>query len=190
MGLGNFCVEPYFSNLRNNMTELRILKWEWVLLFGREGSRLSVVEQAAWILWVAGTTPILQAPTTQSTPKWTTSRRTVRDANTDTSSTQNKTPSPLGQLVCTVVSSLVCLSERFLIRRYVFRSQNIKPDELTMLFVTKCPCDECVPLIRGAGITHIYTSDQDRDKDKGDISYLRFSTLKDISKFVVSSQSN
>ncbi|MEQ2206121.1 hypothetical protein XENOCAPTIV_023570, partial [Xenoophorus captivus] len=22
MGLGNFCVEPYFSNLRNNMTEL------------------------------------------------------------------------------------------------------------------------------------------------------------------------
>lgn len=55
-----------------------------------------------------------------------------------------------------------------------------------MLFVTKCPCDECVPLIRGAGITHIYTSDQDRDKDKGDISYLRFSSLTDISKFIVS----
>lgn len=54
-----------------------------------------------------------------------------------------------------------------------------------MLFVTKCPCDECVPLIRGAGITQIYTSDQDRDKDKGDISYLRFSGLKNISKFIV-----
>lgn len=54
-----------------------------------------------------------------------------------------------------------------------------------MLFVTKCPCDECIPLIRGAGITHIYTTDQDRDKDKGDISYLRFSSLKNISKFIV-----
>ncbi|XP_040888259.1 cytidine and dCMP deaminase domain-containing protein 1 [Toxotes jaculatrix] len=65
-----------------------------------------------------------------------------------------------------------------------FRTRDIKPGEHTMLFVTKCPCDECVPLIRGAGITHIYTSDQDRDKDKGDISYLRFSSVKDISKFI------
>ncbi|AWO95721.1 putative cytidine and dCMP deaminase domain-containing protein 1 [Scophthalmus maximus] len=64
-----------------------------------------------------------------------------------------------------------------------FRTRDIKPGEPTMLFVTKCPCDECVPLIRGGGITHIYTNDQDRDKDKGDISYLRFSGLKDISKF-------
>lgn len=55
-----------------------------------------------------------------------------------------------------------------------------------MLFVTKYPCDECVPLIRGAGITHIYTTDQDRDKDKGDISYLRFSSLKNVGKFIVS----
>ncbi|KAF3857186.1 hypothetical protein F7725_009045, partial [Dissostichus mawsoni] len=66
-----------------------------------------------------------------------------------------------------------------------FRTRHIKPEEHTMLFVTKCPCDECVPLIRGAGITHIYTSDQDRDKDKGEISYLRFSSLKNISKFIV-----
>ncbi|XP_039997645.1 cytidine and dCMP deaminase domain-containing protein 1 isoform X2 [Xiphias gladius] len=65
-----------------------------------------------------------------------------------------------------------------------FRTRDIKPGEPTMLFVTKCPCDECIPLIRGAGITDIYTTDQDRDKDKGDISYLRFSSLKDISKFI------
>ncbi|CAN9498184.1 unnamed protein product [Ophioblennius macclurei] len=64
-----------------------------------------------------------------------------------------------------------------------FRTRDIKPGEPTMLFVTKCPCDECIPLIRGAGITHIYTSDQDRDKDKGDISYRRFSSLKNINKF-------
>ncbi|XP_047433140.1 cytidine and dCMP deaminase domain-containing protein 1 [Mugil cephalus] len=65
-----------------------------------------------------------------------------------------------------------------------FRTRDIRPEEHTMLFVTKCPCDECVPLIRGAGITHIYTSDQDRGKDKGDISYLRFSSLKDVNKFI------
>ncbi|XP_054479571.1 cytidine and dCMP deaminase domain-containing protein 1 [Anoplopoma fimbria] len=65
-----------------------------------------------------------------------------------------------------------------------FRTRHIKPDEPTMLFVTKCPCDECVPLIRGAGITHIYTTDQDRDKDKGDISYLRFGSLRSIQKFI------
>lgn len=56
-----------------------------------------------------------------------------------------------------------------------------------MLFVTKCPCDECVPLIKGAGITHVYTSDMDRDKDKGDISYLKFSNLRGVNKFIVSS---
>ncbi|XP_068575921.1 cytidine and dCMP deaminase domain-containing protein 1 [Cebidichthys violaceus] len=65
-----------------------------------------------------------------------------------------------------------------------FRTRPIKPEEPAMLFVTKCPCDECVPLIRGAGITHIYTTDQDRDKDKGDISYLRFGSLKGVSKFI------
>ncbi|KAF7650085.1 hypothetical protein LDENG_00131400 [Lucifuga dentata] len=64
-----------------------------------------------------------------------------------------------------------------------FRTRDIRPGESTALFVTKCPCDECVPLIRGSGVTHIYTTDQDRDKDKGDISYLRFSGLRGVSKF-------
>lgn len=66
----------------------------------------------------------------------------------------------------------------------MFRTREIKPDEPTVIFVTKCPCDECVPLIRGAGITHIYTTDQDRGKDKRDISYLRFSRLRDVNKFI------
>lgn len=73
---------------------------------------------------------------------------------------------------------------------FCFRTRAIKPEEPTMLFVTKCPCDECVPLIRGAGVTHIYTTDQDRDKDKVDISYLRFGSLKNISKFIVSTLSD
>ncbi|CAG06671.1 unnamed protein product, partial [Tetraodon nigroviridis] len=65
-----------------------------------------------------------------------------------------------------------------------FMNHPVKADEASVMFVTKCPCDECVPLIRGAGITHIYTTDQDRDKNKGDISYLKFSGWKNISKFI------
>lgn len=71
----------------------------------------------------------------------------------------------------------------------LFRTRPNK-GEAAMLFVTKCPCDECVPLIRGAGITHIYTTDLDRDKDKEEISYLMFSSLKNISKFIVSTRKN
>ncbi|CAL8343364.1 unnamed protein product, partial [Gadus morhua 'NCC'] len=55
-----------------------------------------------------------------------------------------------------------------------FRSREVCPGQRLLLFVTKCPCDECVPLIRAAGVTHVFTSDQDAGKDKGDISYLLF----------------
>lgn len=55
-----------------------------------------------------------------------------------------------------------------------------------MIFVTKCPCDECVPLIKGAGIKQIYTGDIDVGKKKADISYMRFGELQGISKFTVS----
>ena len=53
-----------------------------------------------------------------------------------------------------------------------FRCQEIKPEEKSMIFVTKCPCDECVPLIKGAGIKQIYTGDIDVGKKKADISYM------------------
>ncbi|KAM5310989.1 cytidine and dCMP deaminase domain-containing protein 1 isoform 6-T6 [Glossophaga mutica] len=64
-----------------------------------------------------------------------------------------------------------------------FRCQEIKPEEKSMIFVTKCPCDECVPLIKGAGIKQIYTGDIDVGKQKADISYMRFGELEGISKF-------
>ncbi|XP_036396536.1 cytidine and dCMP deaminase domain-containing protein 1 isoform X1 [Megalops cyprinoides] len=66
----------------------------------------------------------------------------------------------------------------------IFRSAEVKEDENTMLFVTKCPCDECVPLIRAAGIKQIYTTDLDSGKDKHDISYLRFDRLQGVQKFI------
>ncbi|XP_016060934.1 PREDICTED: cytidine and dCMP deaminase domain-containing protein 1 isoform X1 [Miniopterus natalensis] len=64
-----------------------------------------------------------------------------------------------------------------------FRCQEIKPEEKSMIFVTKCPCDECVPLIKGAGIKQIYTGDIDVGKKKADISYMRFGELEGVSKF-------
>ncbi|XP_075706180.1 cytidine and dCMP deaminase domain-containing protein 1 isoform X2 [Rhinoderma darwinii] len=64
-----------------------------------------------------------------------------------------------------------------------FRCQEIKPDEQCMIFVTKCPCDECVPLIKGAGIKQIYTSDMDSGKKKADISYMTFSELRGVGKY-------
>ena len=62
----------------------------------------------------------------------------------------------------------------------------MRPGQRLLLFVTKCPCDECVPLIRAAGVTHVFTSDQDAGKDKGDISYLRFRGPTGPSKLIVS----
>lgn len=64
-----------------------------------------------------------------------------------------------------------------------FRCQEIKPDEQSMIFVTKCPCDECVPLIKGAGIKQIYTGDMDSGKKKADISYMKFSELRGVGKY-------
>ncbi|KAG5833212.1 hypothetical protein ANANG_G00273510 [Anguilla anguilla] len=66
----------------------------------------------------------------------------------------------------------------------IFRCAEIKEDENTMLFVTKCPCDECVPLIVAAGIKQVYTTDLDSGKDKHDISYLKFDRLQGVQKFV------
>ncbi|XP_060050833.1 cytidine and dCMP deaminase domain-containing protein 1 isoform X3 [Erinaceus europaeus] len=65
-----------------------------------------------------------------------------------------------------------------------FRCQEIKPEERSMIFVTKCPCDECVPLIKGAGIKQIYAGDVDVGKKKADISYMRFGELEGVSKFI------
>ncbi|XP_069826119.1 cytidine and dCMP deaminase domain-containing protein 1 isoform X2 [Dendropsophus ebraccatus] len=64
-----------------------------------------------------------------------------------------------------------------------FRCQEIDPEEQSMIFVTKCPCDECVPLIKGAGIKQIYTGDIDSGKKKADISYMKFSELRGVGKY-------
>lgn len=52
--------------------------------------------------------------------------------------------------------------------------------------MTKCPCDECVPLIKGAGIKLIYAGDVDVGRKKADISYMKFAELEGFRKFTVS----
>ncbi|XP_053564336.1 cytidine and dCMP deaminase domain-containing protein 1 [Bombina bombina] len=64
-----------------------------------------------------------------------------------------------------------------------FRCHEIKPEENTMIFVTKCPCDECVPLIKGSGIKQIYAGDVDIEKKKADISYMKFGELNGVYKY-------
>ncbi|KAJ0009602.1 hypothetical protein NQD34_001304 [Periophthalmus magnuspinnatus] len=64
-----------------------------------------------------------------------------------------------------------------------FRTGEMRSCDASLLFVTKCPCDECVPLIRAAGVSHIYSSDLDQGRDKGDISYRRFKHLQNIHKY-------
>ncbi|MBZ3871046.1 Cytidine and dCMP deaminase domain-containing protein 1 [Sciurus carolinensis] len=63
-----------------------------------------------------------------------------------------------------------------------FRCQEIK-QKRSMIFVTKCPCDECIPLIKGAGIKQIHAGDVDVGKKKADVSYMRFGELEGVSKF-------
>lgn len=161
-----------------------------IVFWSALSSRLSMMEPVICTCWAVATMHIQQVPSMQSIPSWTANMKKLdKDANTDTSSMRSRTPSPSCEekvWKCAKVYSWQSLTRGFL--PHCLRNQSVKPEEASILFVTKCPCDECVPLIRGAGITHIYTTDQDRDKDKGQISYLKFSSLNNISKFIVSTE--
>lgn len=211
MGLENFCVDPYFSNLRHNMREL-------VEVLAAVAAGVPQTHYGFYREQLSTSRP----PRHEEVPQ-----EVARHCIIQARLLGYRTEDPkvgVGAVIWAKGQSTCCNGTRRLYlvgcgynaypagshyaeypqmghrqedrqrRKYrfivhaeqnalTFRTRDIKPDEPTMLFVTKCPCDECVPLIRGAGITDIYSSDQDRDKDKGDISYLRFSSLKDISKF-------
>ncbi|XP_060888844.1 cytidine and dCMP deaminase domain-containing protein 1 isoform X2 [Labrus mixtus] len=218
MGLENFCVEPYFSNLRNNMRELvEVLSAVAAGVptqhygFYREQHPTSDLSQSA--------PPLLQEGLSQEEARHCVVQARLLSYRTEDhkvgvgaviwAKRQTAGSDGTGRLylVGCGYNAYPAGSQyaeypqmdnkqedrqrrkyRYIIHAeqnaLTFRTREIKADEHTLLFVTKCPCDECVPLIRGAGVTHIYTTDQDRDKDKGDISYLRFSSLKDVSKFI------
>ncbi|XP_018546204.1 cytidine and dCMP deaminase domain-containing protein 1 [Lates calcarifer] len=215
MGLDNFCVEPYFSNLRHNMREL-------VEVLATVAAGLPL-QQHGFYKEECSTPEVLLPPRHEGV-----SQEVARHCVIQARLLAYRTEDPkvgVGAVIWARGLSAGCdgTGRLYLVgcgynaypagsqyaeypqmdnkqedrqrRKYryivhaeqnalTFRTRDIKAGEPTMLFVTKCPCDECVPLIRGAGITHIYTTDQDRDKDKGDISYLRFSSMKDVSKFI------
>ncbi|XP_007565401.1 cytidine and dCMP deaminase domain-containing protein 1 [Poecilia formosa] len=211
MGLENLCVEPYFSNLRNNMAAL-------VEILAAVAAGLPQ-NQYGFYSENCATTPPHPGAVSQEVARHCIIQARLLAYRTEDPKVgvgaviwaRGRSAGCRGTGCLDLVGcgynaypagseyaeypQMDCTQEDRQRRKYryiihaeqnalTFRTRDVKPEELTMMFLTKCPCDECIPLIRGAGITHIYTSDQDRDKDKGDISYLRFSTLEDIRKFV------
>uniref|UniRef100_UPI0037E7254B cytidine and dCMP deaminase domain-containing protein 1 n=1 Tax=Semicossyphus pulcher TaxID=241346 RepID=UPI0037E7254B len=216
MGLENFCVEPYFSNLRHNMIEL-------VEVLAAVAAGMPTQHYGFYREQHAPSEPS-QEPTRHEGLSQEVARHCIVQASLLAFRTEDHKVG-VGAVIWAKRQSVgsdgtgrLCLvgcgynaypagskyaeyplmdnkqedrqrrKYRFIIHAeqnaLTFRTREIKPGEPTIMFVTKYPCDECVPLIRGAGITHIYTTDQDRDKDKVDISYLRFSSLKNVSKFI------
>lgn len=212
MGLENFCMEPYFSSLRNNMRELvEVLAAVAAGVprqrygFYREQSAASLPPRHEEIPQEVACHCIIQARLLEyrtEDPKvgvGTVIWAKGPSAGCDGTGCLNLVGCgynayPAGSQYAEYPQMDNKQEDRQRRKyRYIihaeqnaltFRTRDIRPEEQTMLFVTKCPCDECIPLIRGAGITHIYTSDQDMGKDKTDISYLRFSSLKNIHKFI------
>ncbi|KAF3706322.1 Cytidine and dCMP deaminase domain-containing protein 1 [Channa argus] len=218
MHLENFCVEPYFSNLRHNMREL-------VEVLAAVAAGVPQQQHGFYREQPSAAEPSLASPSNHDTGL---SQKEAHHCIIQARLLAYRTEDPkvgVGAVIWAKGQSAGCDGTGSLYvvgcgynaypagsqyaeypqmdnkqedrqrRKYryivhaeqnalIFRTRDIKPGEPTMLFVTKCPCDECIPLIRGAGISHIYTTDQDRDKDKGDISYLRFGGLKDITKFI------
>ncbi|XP_028323613.1 cytidine and dCMP deaminase domain-containing protein 1 isoform X2 [Gouania willdenowi] len=208
MGLENFCAEPYFSTLRHSMRELvqvlaAVAAGVPTLHYGFHGEQLSASLHQEISQEVARHCVIqasLLAFRTEDPKVGVGAVIWAKGASAGCSGTGSLSLVGCGFNAYPAGSQYAEYPQmddkqedrqrrkyRYIVHAeqnaLTFRTRDIRPDEPTVLFVTKCPCDECVPLLRGAGITHIYTSDLDQDRDKGDISYLRFSSLKNISKF-------
>ncbi|XP_023276040.1 cytidine and dCMP deaminase domain-containing protein 1 isoform X2 [Seriola lalandi dorsalis] len=222
MGLENFCVEPYFSNLRSNMRQL-------VEVLATVAAGVPLRHYSFYREQCSATEPSpAKSSPPPSPPHEVVSQEVARHCIIQARLLAYRTEDPkvgVGAVIWARAHTAGCdgTGRLYLVgcgynaypagskyaeypqmdnkqedrqrRKYrfivhaeqnalTFRTREFKAGEPTILFVTKCPCDECVPLIRGAGITHVYTTDQDRDKDKGDISYMRFSSMKDVNKFI------
>ncbi|RXM31306.1 hypothetical protein EOD39_7124 [Acipenser ruthenus] len=157
MGLENFCENPYFTSLRQNMKDL-------ILLLATVDS--SVPDSAGYGFHCRDTQ--------------------LGDEDHDQGLSQGIARHCMVQAKLlayrTVESDANQLAPKVALNNWIW-CKEIQEDEKTMIFVTKCPCDECVPLIKGAGIKQIYTGDLDSKKVKADISYLKFGSLQCVHKF-------
>ncbi|KAJ8003827.1 hypothetical protein DPEC_G00152440 [Dallia pectoralis] len=214
IGLENFCMEPYFSNLRQKMTDL-------VEVLASVAASLPVLQHGFY--WKDS-----QPTASESSQPPGVSQETARHCTIQARLLAYRTEDPkigVGAVIWAEGKSAGCdgTGRLYLVGcgynaypvgseygeypqmdtkqedrqrrkyRYIihaeqnalsFRCDEIRQEENTMLFVTKCPCDECIPLIQGAGIKQIYTTDLDSGKDKGDITYLRFNGLRGVQKFI------
>ncbi|XP_048834771.1 cytidine and dCMP deaminase domain-containing protein 1 isoform X3 [Brienomyrus brachyistius] len=210
MGLENFCIEPYFSNLRQNMRDLITVLASVASSFLDHGQRYGFYDNG---------------PAQPGRPL---SQEVAKHCIIQAQLLAFRTDDPkvgVGAVIWAEGKSGTCdgTGRMYLVgsgynaypvgseyaefpqmddkqqdrhsRKYryiihaeqnalTFRCAELREDENTTIFVTKCPCDECVPLIKGAGVKQIYTSDMDSGKDKHDISYLQFENLQGVQKFV------
>ncbi|CAB1327786.1 unnamed protein product [Coregonus sp. 'balchen'] len=172
IGLENFCMEPYFSNLRQNMREL----------VGVLASVAASVPLLQYGFYRKDSQPATSEPPQPQGVSQEIARHCIIQARLLAYRTGRLYLVGCGYNAYPVGSEYgeypqMDNKQQDRQRR---KSAEIREEENTMLFVTKCPCDECVPLIRGAGIKQIYTTDLDSGKDKGDISYLRFDGLQGV----------
>uniref|UniRef100_UPI00358EA92C cytidine and dCMP deaminase domain-containing protein 1 isoform X1 n=2 Tax=Myxine glutinosa TaxID=7769 RepID=UPI00358EA92C len=64
------------------------------------------------------------------------------------------------------------------------RFRDPRKDEKMVLFVTKCPCDECMPLIRHAGISKIVTVENPKELlPNRELDYTSFREANDIARY-------
>ncbi|XP_063068211.1 cytidine and dCMP deaminase domain-containing protein 1 isoform X2 [Engraulis encrasicolus] len=213
MGLVTFCTEPYFSNLRQHMTDL-------VRLLSSVASSVPFLEDGGYGFYQKDGSGVLHPPDIAQDvlrhciiqaqllafrtedPKvgvgaviWAEGQLSSCDGTGNlhlVGCGYNAYPvgSEYGEYpqMGTKQKDRQSRKYRYIIHAeqnaLTFRSVEIKDREKTMMFVTKCPCDECVPLIRGAGIQQVYTTDLDSGKNKNDISYLKFDGLQGVQKYI------
>ncbi|KAB0392869.1 hypothetical protein E2I00_003223, partial [Balaenoptera physalus] len=188
IGLENLCENPYFSNLRQNMKDL-------ILLLATVAS--SVPNFKHYGFYCSNTEQINEIHN-QSLPQEIARHCMIQARSCDGTGAMyfigcGYNAFPVGSEYADFPHMDDKQKDREIRKfRYIvhaeqnaltFRCQEIKPEERSMIFVTKCPCDECVPLIKGAGIKQIYAGDVDVGKKKADISYMRFGELEGVSKF-------
>ncbi|KAF3825837.1 hypothetical protein GH733_006664 [Mirounga leonina] len=183
IGLENLCENPYFSNLRQNMKDL-------ILLLATVASSVPNFKHYGFY---CGNTEQINEIHNQSLPQEIARHCMVQARLLAYRTGCGYNAFPVGSEYADFPHMDDKQKDREIRKfRYIvhaeqnaltFRCQEIKPEERTMIFVTKCPCDECVPLIKGAGIKQIYAGDVDVGKKKADISYMRFGELEGVSKF-------
>uniref|UniRef100_A0A671MMA1 Cytidine and dCMP deaminase domain-containing protein 1 n=1 Tax=Sinocyclocheilus anshuiensis TaxID=1608454 RepID=A0A671MMA1_9TELE len=173
MGLENFCAEPNFSNLRQHMRNL-------ITILASAAASVPVLEENYGFF--------MREPLGMGSPAL--PQDVVRHCIIQARLLACRTEDPkvgVGAVIWAEGKQSQCdgTGQLYLVG-CGYNAYPVDVQYFILMFVTKCPCDECVPLIGCAGIKQIYTTDLDSNKAKHDISYLGFDKLNGVQKFIVS----